>query len=231
MKQELMKEAMKDIIAIEHDLYRELSEDEVKTVLTEGYEALFAKMGLSDEDYKTMRRIFALVSAGFTETDERYDEELAKNNYQAIEVLKALISDLEAAEAEKATTTKINLDLENKEDHGYEESEDPELNKYFTKEAQEEANESSTSYVPEHDEALNDIFENEDHFELLDCIKFFEALYGNKPVAEKSKFDRIIEGESVELTAEEYVELVAYLKEHYTNYAITNVNGLVTVAC
>lgn len=127
----------KDIDYCERSFGRNLTQEEKELVLNSGKNALFDKLGLDEEDFNTMLRAFALISAGFTESAERYDYELEQNNYKVLDLFKSLINDLECVEAEKHKIrvgkkedirTKIKVQGENA---GYREDKDPELDQIF----------------------------------------------------------------------------------------------------
>jgi len=145
MKSELMKELLSKmgeeielIENIEHNFGRYLTNEERNLVLTEGSVALFNKLGLSEEDYNTMIRATALISAGFTESSDRYDYELEQNNYKALDLFKSLVNDLECIEAErrKAKIGKMEeigtkVEVKNACNAGYKEENDTDLDELF----------------------------------------------------------------------------------------------------
>lgn len=148
MESELMKQMInsqvdavfdkvQDINVLERHFGRSLSSNERQIVLDEGKQALLDKLGLDEEDYFTMQRAFALISAGFTESSERYDYELEQNNYKALDLFKSLVNDLECIEAERHKVRigrKEDLGTKIKvmgEDAGYREDKDPELDTVF----------------------------------------------------------------------------------------------------
>ncbi|MDO4465404.1 MAG: hypothetical protein Q4C49_00110 [Bacillota bacterium] len=96
MTREEMKTALDNIELLEKDLMRSLTSEEEEIVLAKGWKALFEKLGFDEDDYKTFRRIEALISAFCTESEERYEEELAKDNGSARFVLQSIVNDLEA---------------------------------------------------------------------------------------------------------------------------------------
>lgn len=206
MTKEQMKEALEDVELIEADFGRKLTVEESTLVVEKGFRALLDKLGMDDNDYRTMRRIFALITAGYTESDKRYDEELEKENYQALDVLKSLVNDLEATAEEKIRAqikggkgTRIYHKME---DVGYHEENDEGLNKYFTPEAEEEAKASAPCYIPENDEELNKRFSEIPEF-----------------------ITRLVMGDTVQLTDEELGQVYDYLADK-GSYSIMSINGL-----
>lgn len=117
---------------------RNLTEEEKNIVLEKGKEALFDRLGLDETDFNTMLRAFALISAGFTESSDRYDYELEQNNYKALDLFKSLVNDLECIEAErrKAKIGKMEevgtkVEVKNACDAGYKEENDTDLDELF----------------------------------------------------------------------------------------------------
>lgn len=100
---EQMLNAQEDITLLERDLMRDLTSEEKDLVINQGYQALLTKLGFDDEDFKTLRRIETLISAFCTENEERYEEELKKDNHAAKFVLQSILNDLNDLEFEKMT--------------------------------------------------------------------------------------------------------------------------------
>ena len=131
-------EKQNDIRYLENSFGRALTTKEKDLVLKEGKERLLKKLDLDEENFNTMLRAFALISAGFTESSERYDYELEQNNYKALDLFKSLVNDLECVEAErhkvkigKKGDLKTKIKIEGAQDAGYKEENDPELNDIF----------------------------------------------------------------------------------------------------
>jgi len=176
MKSELMKELLSKMIEsnelienIEHNFGRYLTDEERNLVLTEGSIALFNKLGLSEEDYNTMIRAISLISAGFTESSDRYDYELEQNNYKALDLFKSLVNDLECVEVErhKAKIGKpeeigTKVKIKDSYDAGYKEENDPELDELF-KDAEKSENPDKTFTTEDtyKDPELNKVFATE----------------------------------------------------------------------
>lgn len=172
MKSELMKELFSKMLEsnelienIEHNFGRYLTDEERALVLTKGSVALFDKLGLSEEDYNTMIRAVSLISAGFTESSDRYDYELEQNNYKALDLFKSLVNDLECVEAERRKVkigkkedlgSHITVSGEN---CGYKEENDKELDELF-KDAKISENPDKTFAVEDtyKDPDLNKVF-------------------------------------------------------------------------
>ena len=203
MVKEQMKKALKDVELIESDFGRELTDTEVELVLNKGYKALLEKIEMDEEDYKTMRRCQRLITIGFTGSDKEYDEELAKENYQALSVFKSLVSDLEAVEEERK---KWDVKINPPQSKEYTEENDYELDKYFTKESQEQAEEAEESYSPEHDSGLNK--------------RFLES--------ELEAIDLLFKGETVKLKPETIKIIMSYLEDKI-NYSLKINNNEVTL--
>lgn len=117
---------------------RNLTEEEKNIVLEKGKEALFDRLGLDETDFNTMLRAFALISAGFTESSDRYDYELEQNNYKALDLFKSLVNDLECVEADKRKSKigtkedlKTKIKVEGSDVGGYKEENDPDLDELF----------------------------------------------------------------------------------------------------
>jgi len=135
-----MLESTELIERVETNFGRTLTAEERSILIKNGEQELLNKLGLSVEDYFTMQRAFALISAGFTESSEKYDEELEKENYKVLDLFKSLVNDLECVAAarrkvmvgkEEELGTKSKIEIPKEEDHGYKEKEDKELNKIF----------------------------------------------------------------------------------------------------
>lgn len=104
---EQMQHALEGIKTIERDLRRDLTSEEKNLVIENGehgYQALLNKLGYDEEDLQTLRRIEALISTFCTESEERYEEELRKDNHAAKFVLQSILNDLNDIEFEKMTT-------------------------------------------------------------------------------------------------------------------------------
>lgn len=103
-----LKQRAIDIDLLEKDLMRDLTVEEKDLVATEGYEALFKKLGLNIKDAHLMRRVKDILGAYFTLEPEEYEEIINKeDNSGVIEVLEDVLRDLK------------------KEDEGCTEEEDP----------------------------------------------------------------------------------------------------------
>ena len=151
---------------LERNFCRQLTYDELVFTIDNGKEALLNKLGISDEDYCTMQRAFRLISAGFTESSDKYDYELEQNNYKALDLFKSLVNDLECVEAERHKVkigkkedlgTKISV---TGEDAGYKEENDSDLDRIF------ENSEKSEEKTPEclngkDDPDINQVFSAE----------------------------------------------------------------------
>lgn len=176
MRSELMKELLNKMIEsndlienIEHNFGRYLTDEEKALVLTEGSVALFDKLGLSIEDYNTMIRAISLISAGFTESSDRYDYELEQNNYKALDLFKSLVNDLECIEAErrKAKIGKreelgAKVKIKDSGEGGYKEENDSDLDELFQDaEKSENPNKTVTANDTYKDPELNQVFASE----------------------------------------------------------------------
>lgn len=101
MTREEMKTVLDSMELIERDIMRPLTSDEEELIIAEDWKSLiFGKLGFTDEDYKTFRRIQALISSFCTENEERYEEEIRKDNGSAKFVLQSIVNDLQAREEE-----------------------------------------------------------------------------------------------------------------------------------
>ena len=81
MNFERMKESLKTIKLLEKDLLRDLTEEEKEIVINEGWERfLFGPnyLNFTEEDYKDLKALKALVSAFYTQNEKEF-EDLAKN--------------------------------------------------------------------------------------------------------------------------------------------------------
>lgn len=159
-----------DILYLERSFGRRLTSEEKNLVLEKGKDALFDKLGLDQDDFNTMLRAFALISAGFTESSDRYDYELEQNNYKVLDLFKSLINDLECVEAEKHKIkigkkddlgTKVTI--KDSCDAGYSEEKDLELDELF-KDAEKAENPNKTFIAEDTykaDPDLNKVFASE----------------------------------------------------------------------
>lgn len=96
-----MIEKLDELELLEKDLMRVLTPEEEEVVINQGWESLLSVLGFTDDDYKTFRRVEALISAFCTESEERYEEELAKDNGSAKFVLQSIVNDLTDIEIKK----------------------------------------------------------------------------------------------------------------------------------
>lgn len=232
MNREQMIEALKDVEMIEHDFNRKLTNEELGIMLRGGYKALFEKWGLNDDGYRIMLKINNIISALFTGFVDEYKVLVTQDNEGVLPVLKTIISDLEYNNCEKESVSSVIEPLEDDStndryfvgcDYGYLEQEDKDVNKYFTKEAQDEANELIDAYVPEHDHELLHRFDKEDDERTCDE---FEAVCGIK---EKSILDRLTDGETLELTPDQFENVVTHLNCSNKSYSIKSVNNKVSL--
>lgn len=99
---------------LEKDLMRSLTPEEESLVLEKGWKALLEKLEFTDEDYKTFRRIQALISSFCTENEDRFEEEVAKENYAAKFVLQSIVNELQDAE----DRAKIKVKIDSKDNLG-----------------------------------------------------------------------------------------------------------------
>ena len=223
---EQMKESLKTIKLLEKDLMRDLTEEEKEVVMYKGWEEfLFGKnyLGFSEDDYKEMKALRAIISAFYTQSEEELDMLVQNSPKEVYFVLRELAnaferneqymtSDVEAAVTESPIVryTKFMTDL--------------------------------YSSLPEDDSKWFDKLTEDMHTKLFKNVYLKElenpvsddALGGIMTDAVK---DYVIEdmvaklknGEEVEMTNAEYLEVADYLCNTENKFFLNNDNGNVTL--
>lgn len=237
-----------DILYVERSFGRSLTLEEKQLLRENGKSALFDKLGLNEDDFNTMLRAFALISAGFTESSDRYDYELEQNNYKALDLFKSLVNDLECVEAERHKVkigkrenlgTKINVKGENA---GYKEENDPELNDIFKN---SEKSACLDNYVRDNtyeDPDLNKVFASETKCEAMGGITgdtydetkdpdVFEKDINKESFEDKIKqaIDRLDKGCELELDDETIDAIVERLWKERDNVSIKIHNNKISL--
>lgn len=245
MNREQMLKSIQAIESLEQKFNRKLTQKEIDLYLNYGLDALLGECSMTERDFATMKRCVKLITAGFTESEEHYDSELDEENFDALEVFKSLVNDLEVVRErkEKEIAERANKKKEYKESREsttYREEDDKSLNERFTPQAQKEADESATSYNPEKDESLMhpsehdcDKEEMRPHLTLFD--KFLTMLFDPKlaeSIAHESEHkeaeaentgllklvERLKNGESITMDHEMIKNVSEYISNNLTNY-------------
>ena len=208
MTREQMKKALNQAELVEKWFHRDLTEEEFQYLVENGTDKFYKKIGLEENDLLTMNRLFSLISTGFTKNEDNYEYELEQENYQAIPVLESLLSDLKYIQDEKEEKTGTNSYCGE-----YKAELDPELNAYFTPEAEKEAKESILD--------PNDVVNEKD----------YDSVFKVDPTSCSLGYivDKLKSGESLELPNDVIQEIIDYLDSNNENYVIKAVNNKVTL--
>lgn len=93
---ELMKENLKTIKLLEKDLMRDLTEEEKEIVINNGWEAfLFKHLGFTDEDFKELKALKAIISAFYTQNENIFEEAIKNCPEGAYFVLRDIVDAIE----------------------------------------------------------------------------------------------------------------------------------------
>lgn len=245
MKSELMKQLFDELIdsheeisKVEHNFGRTLTDSEKIIVIEQGEQALLNKLGIDEADYNTMKRAFALISAGFTKRSEDYDFELEQENYKALDLFKSLVNDLEFVKEVKNKAkesikggkgTKISVHGEKEYESTYQEENDPELNDLFASETEsKELGVTGDTYDEKADTECKEYFtKNEDPANEKTCNK--QACTCKQPAWLVNTIESLDEGKEVLLDDECLQAIVNYLWNNRENVDIQIHNNKIRV--
>ena len=224
---EQMKESLKTIKLLEKDLMRDLTEEEKEVVMYKGWEEfLFGNnyLGFSEDDYKEMKALRAIISAFYTQSEEELDKLVQNSPKEVYFVLRELANAFERNEAHESSDVEAVVT----------ESPIVRYTKFMT---------DLYSSLPDDDSKWFDSLTEDMQTKLFKDVYLKElethpisddALGGIMTDAVK---DYVIEdmvaklknGEEVEMTNAEYLEVADYLCNTENKFFLNNVNGKVTL--
>ena len=236
---EQMKENLKTIKLLEKDLMRDLTNEEKEYVMNEGWEKfLFEHLGFTDDEYKELKGLKKVISAFYTQDESVFEQAVRECPFEAYFVLKEIMNKFDELDMEDSP--KCDEPAEKYYDPKKEMCSTPECKKdpvegfaTFIQNLYNSLPKSETKWFNKLSEkALKNVFDvyNEERNDKADCDD--NSLGGILTDAVKDNVvedmvKRLKDGEMVEMTNDEYMEVADYLCQHEDHIFLSNENGQV----
>jgi len=220
---EKMKEIAETIGLLEKDLMRDLSEKEVELVATKGWRHfLFNHIGMSEEEYSTLKKTRELLSQYLTGTDESYHAALKKCDENVYFLLRDLASDIEQMDRKKQVVPEKKVIKK----PSLEEEFDKFLKHLYTTLKPMDSI-WFNKVTPEIKSALFEVYKKSQSLpeDELCCLITDEA----KDAIILDLVSQLKDHKTVSMTNDEFMEVADYLSEHEDRVYLVNNNGKVTL--
>lgn len=219
MNFEQMKESLKTIKLLEKDLMRDLTAEEKEIVINEGWETfLFKHLGFTDEDFKELKSLKAIISAFYTQDEETFEEAIKNCPEGVYFVLKDIVDAIEdnqlctcPEEDPVADYVDFMQDLYQTLPKG----ETPWFNKLT-----EDLHKKLFDVYKEHRNEKQNASDNILGGIMTDAVK---------DTVLEDMISKLKNGETVEMTNDEYLETADFLAENENKFFLNNNNGKVTL--
>ena len=216
---ELMKENLKTIKLLEKDLMRDLTEEEKEIVINNGWEAfLFKHLGFTDNDFKELKALKAIISAFYTQSEDIFEEAIKNCPEGAYFVLRDIVDAIEDNQSCSLSAQKPTSDYESFMKDLFKSLPESEIT-WFNK-LPEDFNEKLYNVYKEHRNDKQDCSDDALGGIITDAVK---------DIVLEDMISKLKDGETVEMTNDEYLETADYLAEHENKFFLNNNNGKVTL--
>lgn len=219
---EQMKENLKTIKLLEKDLMRDLTDAEKEIVINKGWEEfLFNHLGFTDEDFKELKSLKAIISAFYTQDEDAFAKAVRNAQESVYFVLRDIVDEMEKLEPCACTEKDVP-----------EEKKDPAVDYVqFMQELYDSLPKGETPWfnklTEEIHKTLFDVYKKHrnDKDDVCDNILSGIMTDAVKDEVIKSLVVDLKAGKTVEMTNDEYLEVADFLCEHEDRVFLHNENG------